>query len=359
MFAALALGRRGVGECWPNPSVGCVIVSEGRVVGRGRTGVGGRPHAETEALAMAGEAARGATVYVTLEPCSHVGQTPACSAALIAAGVAEVVVALGDPDPRVDGRGVAALRAAGVAVSVGTGAVEAGRLHAGFFSRVRRGRPVVTLKLATTLDGRIATRAGESQWITGEAARLAGQALRARHDAVLVGVGTVLADDPLLTCRMAGARVRPVVRVVADSHLRTPLTSRVVATAGETPSWFLARGSAEAERVRAFKGAGAVVIACEPGGVGVEMADALGRLGAAGITCVLAEGGGHVAAALLRDDLVDEVAWFHAPCVMGGDGLASVQGFGVELLAQMRRFAPVARRDCGGDGFTLLRREAG
>ena len=195
MRAALALARRGLGNTWPNPAVGCVIVNEGRVVGRGWTQRGGRPHAETEALARAGSAATGATAYVTLEPCSHHGKTPPCAEALIGARIARVVAAVEDPDPRVSGAGIARLRDAGVEVETGLCAEEAAELNAGFFCRVTHGRPLVTLKLATSLDGRIATANGESRWITGPAARERAHLLRATHDAVLVGTGTAFADD--------------------------------------------------------------------------------------------------------------------------------------------------------------------
>ena len=239
MQAALALGRRGLGSTWPNPSVGCVLVRDGRVVGRGTTAPGGRPHAEAVALAMAGPAARGATAYVTLEPCSHHGQTPPCADALVAAGVARVVIAGNDPDPRVDGAGIARLRAAGVEVLTGLLTPEADAQQAGFLDRIRSGRPMVTLKLATTLDGRIATRTGASQWITGPDARRAAHALRGRHDAVMVGIGTVLADDPDLTCRIPGFRRTPIVRIVLDSTLRTPPTARLVTTAADQPTWII------------------------------------------------------------------------------------------------------------------------
>ena len=199
MRAALALARRGLGATWPNPSVGCVIVNHGRVVGRGFTSPGGRPHAEPNALAMAGLQARGATVYVTLEPCCHWGQTPPCTDALIHAGVARVVIAARDPDKRVDSQGIARLREAGIQTEEGLLQTEAHDILAGFIQRTTAGRPLVTLKLATTLDGKIATHAGESQWITGPEARRMAHALRARHDAIMVGVGTVMADNPDLT----------------------------------------------------------------------------------------------------------------------------------------------------------------
>lgn len=356
MRAAIALARRGVGNTAPNPSVGCVIVRSGRVVGRAVTAPGGRPHAETQALAMAGEAARGATAYVTLEPCAHWGQTPPCADALIEAGIARVVFAASDPDPRVNGAGAARLRAAGVVVEAGLLGAEAAATLAGFLSRTRLGRPSVTLKLASTLDGRIATRTGESQWITAEPARKAAHGLRGRHDAVMVGVGTVLADNPDLTCRIPGFRPNPIVRVVADSHLRTPLTARLVATARETPTWFLHRTGADAERCRALVGIGARLFAVGGGSLGVDLGMALAALGTAGINRLLVEGGGQLAAALLRDDLVDRIAWFHAPAVMGADGWPAAQAFGVEALATMPRFVRRSARPVGDDVLTLLDR---
>src|SRR5271157_4309289 len=260
MRSALALARRGLGNTWPNPAVGCVVVKDGRVVGRAVTAPGGRPHAEPVALDIAGQAARGGTVYVTLEPCCHWGRTPPCTDALIASGVTRVVIATRDPDPRMDGAGIARLRAAGIQVKEGVLRDEADELAAGFGSQVRQGRPLVTLKLASTLDGRIATHSGESRWITGAAARRAAHALRGRHDAVLVGVGTVLADDPALTCRLPGYRPNPIVRIVADSHLRTPLTATLVATAFEHPTWILIRTGTDHERQRAFADLGVKLI---------------------------------------------------------------------------------------------------
>jgi len=358
MRAALALARRGLGNAWPNPSVGCVVVRGGRVAGRAVTAPGGRPHAEPLALAMAGPAARGASVYVTLEPCCHHGRTPPCTDALIAAGIARAVVATRDPDPRVDGAGIARLRAAGITVEEGLLAAEAEEVNAGFFSRVRLGRPLVTLKLASTLDGRIATRTGESRWITREPARRMAHALRGRHDAVMVGVGTVLADDPDLTCRIPGYKPVSPVRVVADSHLRTRLTSRLVATAAQTPTWLIARDTADPGRRRALEGAGAGVIPVAAGTPGVDLPAALAALGAQGITRVLVEGGAQLAAALLRADLVDRIAWFHAPSVMGGDGWPATQAFGTDRLAAMPRFIRISATELGDDMLTELRRAA-
>ena len=358
MRAAIALARRGIGSTAPNPSVGCVVVKDGRVVGRAVTAPGGRPHAEPAALAMAGDAARGATVYVTLEPCCHWGRTPPCTDALIAAEVARVVIAARDPDPRVDGEGISRLRAAGIAVTEGLLAGEAAETIAGFSTRVRLGRPLVTLKLASTLDGRIATHAGESQWITGEDARKAAHGLRGRNDAVMVGVGTVLADDPDLTCRIPGFRPAPNVRVIADSHLRTSLTSRLVSTAARAPVWFLHREGAAPERRRALSEAGARLIEVRGSAAGVDLAAGLTALAGAGINRLMVEGGGQLAAALLRADLVDRIAWFHAPAVMGADGWPAAQAFGVETLAAMPRFLRQSAVPVGADILTHLRRAA-
>jgi diaminohydroxyphosphoribosylaminopyrimidine deaminase/5-amino-6-(5-phosphoribosylamino)uracil reductase len=342
MRAALALARRGLGTTWPNPSVGCVIVRDGRVVGRGTTQPGGRPHAEAVALAIAGAQTRGATAYVTLEPCCHTGRASPCTGALIAAGVARVVTCVTDPDPRVNGRGLAQLRAAGVAVETGLLADEARDTLTGFTHRVTLGRPMVTLKLASTLDGRIATRTGESQWITATPARRVAHALRGRHDAVMVGVGTVLADNPDLTCRIPGFRPTPNVRVIADSHLRTSLTSRLLTTAKDVPTWFLLREGTNLAREDAFIDLGAKLIKIPGSPAGIDLKAAMAALGAAGLTRLLVEGGGQLAAALLRADLVDRIAWFHAPAIIGGDGWPAVQAFGTETLDQMSRF----RRDC-------------
>jgi diaminohydroxyphosphoribosylaminopyrimidine deaminase / 5-amino-6-(5-phosphoribosylamino)uracil reductase len=342
MRAALALARRGLGTTWPNPSVGCVIVRDGRVVGRGTTAPGGRPHAEPIALAMAGERANGATAYVTLEPCCHWGRSPPCTDGLIAAGLSRVVVAATDPDPRVNGEGLKKLQAAGIEVEAGVLEAEGRETLIGFIHHIMLDRPMITLKLASTLDGRIATEAGESQWITGPPARRVAHAMRGRHDAVMVGVGTVLADNPDLTCRIPGFRPTPNVRIVADSHLRTPLTSRLMSTAADIPTWFLLREGTNLAREDAFTDIGAKLIKIPGSTAGVDLKAAMIALNSAGLTRILVEGGGQLAAALLRADLVDRIAWFHAPAVMGGDGWPAVQAFGTKTLDQMPRF----RRDC-------------
>jgi diaminohydroxyphosphoribosylaminopyrimidine deaminase/5-amino-6-(5-phosphoribosylamino)uracil reductase len=340
MTAALALAGRGLGRVAPNPAVGCVIVKDGRVVGRGWTQPGGRPHAETEALDRAGPAARGACAYVTLEPCAHHGRTPPCAEALIAAGIARCVVALEDPDPRVAGAGVARLRAAGIAVAVGLRGAAAAELNAGYLMNRSQHRPLVTLKLATTLDGRIATRRGDSRWITGPAARARAHLLRARHDAVLVGSGTAVADNPRLDVRLDGLEAAAPLRVVLDGRLRLPLTHDLVTRAKAQPSWLMTHEDGPRDRTKAYEAAGVEVvpIAADDGG-NLSISAALTVLAKRGVCRLLIEGGGHVAAAFLGAGLVDRLVWFHAPKVIGGDGVPAVAGFGIEKLAAAPGFA--------------------
>lgn len=357
MRAALALARRGLGNVWPNPAVGCLIVKDDRVVGRGWTQPGGRPHAETEALAMAGGAARGAVAYVTLEPCAHHGKTPPCAEALIAAGIARVVVAMEDPDPRVSGAGLALLTQAGIAIVRGVCGDEAAELNAGFFTKVREGRPLVTLKLATTLDGRIATHSGESKWITGEAARAASHLLRAEHDVIMVGSGTALADDPELTCRLPGLGDRSPVRVVVDGRLRLPLTAKVVTSANEIPTWLVTLEGCDEARCEAYGDAGVDIVEIPAGpDHTVDLGAALGALAESGVTRVLVEGGAHLASALLRAGLVDRLVWFHAARVIGGDGLPAAVAFGVDHLAQTPRFERVEVRPVGEDLMEIYKK---
>ena len=332
MALALRLAARGLGQTWPNPAVGCVVVREGRIVGRGWTQPGGRPHAEVEALSRAGAAALGATAYVSLEPCAHYGRTPPCTMALLHAGIRRVVIATGDPDPRVDGKGAAQLRQAGVDVREDVMADAAAALNRGFFLKVRAQRPLVTLKLATSLDGRIATRTGMSQWLTGEAARRHAHALRARHDAILVGSGTALADDPTLTCRLPGMEGRSPVRVVLDRRLRLAPESQLVRSAPDVPLWVLTSPDAAGARGAALRALGAEVLELETDASPDNPAPALRALAARGITRVMVEGGREVAAALLRARLVDRLVLYHAPLVLGSDGLPAVAGLGVEHL---------------------------
>lgn len=319
MDHALRLARRGLGNVWPNPAVGCVIVAADRVVGRGWTQPGGRPHAERMALGAAGEAARGATAYVTLEPCAHHGRAPPCADALVAAGVARVVSALTDPDPRVAGRGHARLRAAGIEVVEGVRSGPAAGLQRGFLDRVTLGRPMVTLKLATSFDGRIATASGESRWITGESARRHVHLLRLTHDAVMVGAGTARADLPALNVRGFGPVRQPVRVVIATA----PIPALPPEGPDHGPLWVL------------------------PG----PLPQALAELGRRGLTRVFCEGGGQLAAALLAAGLVDELVGYTAGVVLGGDGRAAVAPMGLGALADAPRFRLVETRALGGDVF--------
>lgn len=349
MRLALTLAERGLGRVWPNPSVGCVIVARGRIVGRGVTAPGGRPHAETLALEQAGAAARGATAYVSLEPCAHHGRTPPCAEALIAAGVSRMVSAHEDPDPRVAGRGHAALRAAGVAVETGVLEPEARALQAGFLSRLTRGRPMLALKLAASIDGRIATAEGESRWITGAQARRMVHLLRARHDAVLVGAGTARADDPMLTVRGLGTAHQPL-RVVCDSRLSLPVVSALGQSAREVPVW-LCHGPEAPEAARAaWESAGARLLPCAADAAGrVDAADMLARLGAAGLTRVFCEGGGQLAASLLAAGLVDGLHLFTAGLALGAGGRPALGDLPGLSLSGAPRFRLALAHAVGGD----------
>jgi diaminohydroxyphosphoribosylaminopyrimidine deaminase/5-amino-6-(5-phosphoribosylamino)uracil reductase len=358
MHAALALARRGLGETAPNPSVGCVIVRDGQVIGRGHTAPGGRPHAEIQALFMAGEAAQGATAFVTLEPCNFHGKSGPCTEALILAGIGRVIVGTRDPNPRVNGAGIARLREAGIEVTENILQQECAGMISGFAMVQTQNRPLIRLKLASSLDGRIATRTHEAHWITGAPARHAAHAMRGRHDAVMVGVGTVLADDPELICRIEGFRATPLTRIVVDSHLRTPLMSKLVRGAGEHPLWILHRNGAEKPRRQALEAAGAKLVELPASAAGIGLARAARELAKAGLTRILVEGGGTLAAGLLRENLVDRLAWFHAPCIIGGDGWPAAQAFGITALAQMPRFTPVAQARFGDDMLTTYRKTA-
>ncbi len=355
MRAALALGRRGLGQTWPNPSVGCVIVLGGRVVGRGWTQPGGRPHAETEALGRAGAATRGSTVYVTLEPCAHHGKTPPCADALIAAGVARVVIACGDPDPRVSGRGIAALRAAGLDVQIGVLENEAQRDLAGFLGRITRGRPEILLKLATSFDGRIATASGQSRWITGFEARRMVHAMRARYDAVMVGAGTVRSDDPMLNVRGMGALRQPV-RAVVSRGLDLPRDGRLALSARDVPLWLIHGEQADRGVIAAWQDLGARMIACPEGPDGLDMTAAIHSLGTAGLTRIFCEGGGALAASLLKADLVDRLAGFTAGLALGSNARAGIGALELERLETAPRFALEEVRAVGADTLGLWRR---
>lgn len=348
MALALSLGRRGQGTCWPNPSVGCVIVRDGRIIGRGWTQPGGRPHAETEALAQAGQAAQGATAYVSLEPCAHQGKTPPCAQALIDAGVARVVSAVEDSDPRVAGQGFAMLRDAGIDVTTGVLMEQAIWDLSGFFLKTEQGRPFVTLKLASSFDGRIATETGHSKWITGAMARRTVHAMRAQHDAVMVGAGTARADDPSLTVRDLGIERQPV-RVVVSRHLDVPLLGQLARTAKDVPLWLCHGPHPDAERARAWEDLGARLIPCALNEHQIDAADLLQQLGQAGLTRVFCEGGSALAASLLADDLVDELVGFSAGLTIGAKGLPAIGALDLETLENAPRFDLIETRAIDGD----------
>ncbi len=350
MRVALGLARRGLGRVWPNPAVGCVIVRDGRVVGRGWTQPGGRPHAERMALDAAGAEARGATAYVTLEPCAHVGRAGPCAPALAGAGLARVVVPIQDPDPRVNGQGFGTLRAAGVAVDTGCLADEAAALNAGFLSRITRGRPLLTLKLATSIDGRIATGAGESKWITGPGARREVHLMRARSDAVLVGAGTARTDDPRLDVREIGLEAVKPVRVVVTGALALPRGGHLGQSARQTPLWLCHHSEAEERRREAWTDCGAELIEVPFQSDGqLDLSAMFQRLGARGLTRVLCEGGGRLSGALLDADLVDELVTYTAGMALGADAVAAVGSMQVTALALAPRFRLVDVGRVGGD----------
>ncbi|HRX83834.1 MAG TPA: bifunctional diaminohydroxyphosphoribosylaminopyrimidine deaminase/5-amino-6-(5-phosphoribosylamino)uracil reductase RibD [Phycisphaerae bacterium] len=357
MQRALRLAARGRGRVEPNPMVGCVLVRKGRVIAEGYHRRYGGPHAEVDALSRAGAGARGATAYVTLEPCSHHGKTPPCADALIAAGVARVIAACGDPFPEVAGRGLARLRRAGIAVEVGLLADEARELNAPFLTRVLLGRPYVILKWAQSADGKIATRTGDSQWISGPESRRLVHRLRARMDAVIVGSRTARADDPQLTARDVPV-TRVARRVVFDSQLSTPRTARLVTTARETPTLMLTTrvGGASRKRLQ-LERSGVEIVVCRARKGHVDVDDALQRLAALGITNVLVEGGGALLGAFIDRQLADEAWVFTAPVVIGGRGaVASCGGDGALTVAAALHAQRVVHRVLGGrDALMQLR----
>ncbi len=349
MALALVLGRRGLGHTWPNPAVGAVIVKDGALVGRGWTQAGGRPHAEIEALRRAGHAARGATLYVTLEPCSHHGKSPPCADAVIAAGIARVVSALEDPNPKVAGEGHARLRACGIAVEVGVGAKVARHDHTGHIRQVTDGRPNVMLKLAVSADGKVAAAGRTPVAITGAVARDRVHLMRAQSDAIMVGIGTVLADDPLLTCRLPGMVQDSPVRVVLDSKLRLPPDSRLVRTAHEVPTWVIAGQHRSRAAEEALQAEGVEVLRAPERESGLDISAVLNVIAERGITRLMVEGGPTLAATLLAADLVDEAVLFRSPKVMGSDGVDALEGLPLTALTQSPRLRCIASEPAGTD----------
>ena len=351
MALALSLGRRGQGRTWPNPAVGCVIVKGTRIVGRGWTQPGGRPHAEVMALNEAGALAQGATAYVTLEPCAHHGKTPPCAEALVNAKVARVVVATLDRDARVDGKGIALIKDAGIDVTIGVQQEEANHDHAGFFARTTLGRPLVTLKLAHSFDGRIATATGESQWITAGPARRMVHAMRSRHDAVMVGAGTARKDDPSLTVRDMGITTQPA-RVVISRRLDLPLMGQLARTAKDVPVILCHGQDADGTLVQTWRDLGAILLACRVKGAHLDPADVLQQLGTHGLTRVFCEGGSALAASLIAADLVDHLIGFHAGVVIGAEGLPGIGAMGLAHLAQAPRYTLLKATPVGPDVLT-------
>ncbi len=360
MRAALVLARRGLGNTAPNPAVGCIVVRPdlgNRVVGRGWTQPGGRPHAETKALERAGEGSAGATAYVTLEPCCHQGKTPPCTKALIEAGIHRVVVATTDPDERVAGQGITTLRQAGIIVESGLLGTEARDLNTGFISRITRSQPYVMLKTATSLDGRIATASGQSQWITGERARQAGHALRARCDAILTGMGTVRADNPQLTCRLPGLEDHSPVRVVLDPDLDMDEKAALITSAGNTPTWIVTCSGDQARIDRITAIAGVSVLSVEADNNGYPgLLQTLTQLAKHGINRLMIEAGSKLNAAFLKQGLVDEISWFRAPFIIGADGLSAVESLDLQNLVDAHTFDMTASFNLGEDRMDVFKR---
>lgn len=352
LFMRLALreAAKGVGRTSPNPCVGAVVVRDGEVVARGYHRQAGSPHAEVNALNAAGEHARGATLYVTLEPCNHQGRTPPCTERILAAGVKRVVVGMNDPNPQVVGGGIGYLAGRGVEVVAGVLAEEALALNRPFAKHITTGRPWVIMKAGMSMDGRIATRTGHSQWITGATARARGHLWRDRVDAILVGVETALADDPALTARPRGRRGRDPLRVVLDSTLRLPPTARLFHQKSTMATWVFCAPAASVAQRAALVAAGAVVkeVAISPHG-GLDLGAVLAALGDHGVASLLVEGGGRVHAAFLRDNLYDQACLFAAPLFLGSDGLPVVGGLGVDRVKQGRRFQLTKVRRLGED----------
>ena len=358
MRVAIAEARRAEGRTAPNPPVGCAIVSaNGTLVATGHTASGGRPHAEIRALGMAGVAARGATVYVTLEPCAHHGQTGPCAQALIDAGVARVVIALRDPDERVNGRGIDLLAEQGVSLRIGVEAEAARRVAAGFLSRTTRSRPFVTLKTATSLDGMIALADGAKRWVTGPRMRGYVHLHRSRADGLLSAVGTVLADDPEFTCRLPGLEGDSPHRFILDGSLRTPVTSRLFDTVGNVGLTFFCHEGADPDAVTAIQTAGAEVSMVATGDDGkLSLTAVMKAIAEAGIGSLMIEAGGKLAASLLREGLVDRILWTSSQHIIGADGIPSISPLTTRNLPSQASFEVVARGGFGTDLFLMLER---
>lgn len=360
MTLALTLGRRGLGQAWPNPSVGALLVAREAglpiIVGRGVTQAGGRPHAETEAIRRAGACARGATLYVTLEPCSHHGKTPPCVDAILAAGISRVVSAIEDPNPRVGGRGHKLLREAGVAVDIGICTAEAAHDHAGHFRRVRDGRPHVVLKLAVSSDDKVGLAGRQPLQISGDAARARVHMLRAQHDAIMVGIGTALSDNPQLTCRLPGMSGRSPVRIVLDSHLRLSPKSALVSTARDVPLWVFCADDVPVVARSTMENAGADVFTVKRLAQKLNLTSALEAAAGRGITRLLVEGGPILTTSLVAADLVDELILVRSNSVIGETGIDALEGMPLGAITQSPRFRLRDTERAGIDTFEFYER---
>jgi len=357
---ALSLARRGLGNVWPNPAVGCVLVRNdlnNRVVGRGWTQAGGRPHGEIEAINRAQKLAEGSVAYITLEPCNHHGETPPCSESIINAGIKRCVIAIKDPDPRVLGSGINRLREAGIDTELGVCEKDAKEINAGFFLRIQKGRPLFTLKTATTIDGRIATSRGKSKWITGKKARAFAHRLRANHDAIMIGIRTALIDNPLLSCRLPGLEELSPIRIVADTNLRLPNDCALVKTAATIPTWVITKSIVDLDRCSQLEDLGVNIIKIDIDKTGhLDLDELVTELGNRGLTRVLVEGGGALAAAMIKKNLIDELAWFRSAKIIGGDGLGAIAPFGINEISKAPAFICNSIARIGDDIFETYRR---
>ncbi|MGQ9689366.1 MAG: bifunctional diaminohydroxyphosphoribosylaminopyrimidine deaminase/5-amino-6-(5-phosphoribosylamino)uracil reductase RibD [Desulfobaccales bacterium] len=350
MKMALRLAARGAGWVSPNPMVGAVVVQEGRVVGQGWHRRYGEAHAEVEALRDAGDQTRGATLYVTLEPCNHHGRTPPCTAAVVTAGIKRLVAATPDPNPAVSGGGAEFLKTKGVQVEMGLLAREARRLNEAWFTWIETGLPFVVAKAACSLDGRIATRSGESQWLTGETSRAFGHRLRHACDAILVGAGTVLADDPQLTARLPRKRTKDPIRIVLDSKLRLPLGARLLRLKSSSPTWIATTAAAAPDKVQAVQGLGAEVLILPAENGRVALKPLLQELGRRRVQSLLVEGGAEVLGAFFDQRLVDKFYFFYAPKILGGrEAYPAISGLGAARLAEAHQAQELALRRLGPD----------
>lgn len=358
MGIALRYARRGLGDTFPNPSVGAIIVKEGQIIAAGNTAHGGRPHAEVLALKQAGSGAQGATMYVTLEPCCHTGVTPPCTKALIESGLSRVVIATKDPDPRVSGDGIRLLESANISISYGIKEATATALNAGFFSRIIQNRPYITLKLATTLDGKIACKTGESNWITGASSRNYAHLLRAEHDAIMVGINTALTDNPTLTCRLPGLEKRSPIRVIIDSKLRLPIESVLIKTIPTARLWVVTCSDDNGQK-EALRAAGVTIIEAAKGADNrVDITQAMAALAQAGITRLLIEGGGVLAASCIKSALVDSLIWIRAPMLLGNDAIPAVGDMDITTLTSSPRWVRTENRRLGEDMIEIYSQKA-